>query len=173
MLLWNKTYFPLFFLFLAVQGSSVIFRTVEVTLHKEGNTFGFVIRGRWQLENRTIRYSWRICHWTVGSKLESHFKKTDVFSARSHLMSSLVAQKAKTLPAVQETQVWSLGQGDPLEKEMATHSSILAWRIPWIEEPGGLQSMESQRFRHNWATNTHTQCYLIILHPFFFKEIKP
>ena len=95
MLLWNKTYFPLFFLFLAVQGSSVIFRTVEVTLHKEGNTFGFVIRGRWQLENRTIRYSWRICHWTVGSKLESHFKKTDVFSAWSHLMSSLVLRRQR------------------------------------------------------------------------------
>ena len=51
----------------------------------------------------------------------------------------------KNLPEFQETQVHSLGQNDPLEKEMATHSSILAWRIPWTEEPGGLQSMESQR----------------------------
>ena len=51
----------------------------------------------------------------------------------------------KDLPAVQGTQVWSLGQEDPLEKRMATHSSILAWRIPWTEEPGGLQSMRSQR----------------------------
>ena len=51
----------------------------------------------------------------------------------------------KNLPEVQETQVHSLGQNDPLEKEMATHSSILAWRIPWTEEPGGLLSMESQR----------------------------
>ena len=50
----------------------------------------------------------------------------------------------KNLPAVQETQVQSLGQEDPLEKGMATHSSILAWRIPWTEEPGGLQSMGSQ-----------------------------
>ena len=50
----------------------------------------------------------------------------------------------KNLPKVQETQVHSLGQNDPLEKEMATHSSILAWRIPWIEEPGGLQSMGSR-----------------------------
>ena len=50
----------------------------------------------------------------------------------------------KNLPAKQEMQVWSLGREDPLEKEMATHSSILAWRIPWIEEPGGLQSMGSQ-----------------------------
>ena len=51
----------------------------------------------------------------------------------------------KNLPAMQETQVSSLGWGDPLEKEMATHSIILAWRIPWTEEPGGPQSMGSQR----------------------------
>ena len=54
----------------------------------------------------------------------------------------------KNLPIMQETQVQSLGQEDPLEKEMATHSSILAWKIPWTEEPGGLQSMGSQRVRH-------------------------
>jgi len=70
-----------------------------------------------------------------------------------------VAQTVKNLPAVWETQeTWarSLGQEDPLEKEVATHSSILAWRIPWTEEPGGLQSMESHRARHDWATHTHT-----------------
>ena len=53
---------------------------------------------------------------------------------------SLVAQTVKNLPAMQETQVQSLGQEDPLEKEMATHSSVLTWQIPWTEEPGGLQS---------------------------------
>ena len=63
--------------------------------------------------------------------------------------SSLVAQMVKSLPAVRETQVRSLGWGDPLEKEMATHSSILAWKIPWMEEPGRLQSLGSQRVRHN------------------------
>ena len=52
-----------------------------------------------------------------------------------------MAQTVKRLPAMQETQVRSMGQEDPLQKEMATHSSILAWRIPWTEEPGGLQSM--------------------------------
>ena len=57
---------------------------------------------------------------------------------------SLVAQMVKNLPAKQETRVQSLGQEDPLEKEMATHSSILAWRIPWTEEPSRLQSMGSQ-----------------------------
>ena len=65
---------------------------------------------------------------------------------------SLVAQVVKDRPAMQETGVWSLGQEDPLEKEMATHSSILAWRIPWTEEPGSLQSMGLQRARHDWTT---------------------
>ena len=60
-----------------------------------------------------------------------------------------IAQMVKNLPAVQETQVRSLGQEDPLEKEMATHSSILAWRILWTEEPGGLQSMSLRRVGHN------------------------
>ena len=68
----------------------------------------------------------------------------------------LVAQSVKNLPADQETSVWSLGQEDPLEKRMAPHSSILAWRIPWTEEPGGLQSLGQQRVRHNWATITFT-----------------
>ena len=54
-----------------------------------------------------------------------------------------------------ETWVWSLGQEDSLQKGMATHSSILVWRIPWTEEPGELHSMELQRFRHDWAINTH------------------
>ena len=63
-----------------------------------------------------------------------------------------VAQTVKNLPAMQETRVPSLGWDDPLEKEMATHSSILAWRIPRTEEPGGLQSTGSQRVRHDWAT---------------------
>ena len=62
---------------------------------------------------------------------------------------SLMAQLVKNLPAMRETRVQSLGWEDPLEKEMATHSSILAWRIQWTEEPGGLQSMGLQRVEHN------------------------
>ena len=62
---------------------------------------------------------------------------------------SLVAQKVKRLPTMKETGVRSLGQKDSLEKEMATHSSILAWKISRTEEPDGLQSVGSQRFRHN------------------------
>ena len=62
---------------------------------------------------------------------------------------SVVAQIVKNLPAIQETQVQSLSLEDPLEKGVATHSSILAWMIPWTEEPGGLQSLGSQRVGHN------------------------
>ena len=62
----------------------------------------------------------------------------------------------KNLPTMQETWIWSLGQEDHLEKGIATHSSIHGWRIPWTEEPGGLQSMGSQKVRHNWVTNTFT-----------------
>ena len=60
-----------------------------------------------------------------------------------------MAQRLKRLPAMRETWVQSLGREDPLEMEVATHSSILAWRIPWMEESGGLQSMGSQRVGHD------------------------
>ena len=64
-------------------------------------------------------------------------------------MVSIVAQWVKRLPTMRETRVRSLGWKDPLEKEMATHSSTLAWKIPWTEKPGKLQSMGMQRVRHN------------------------
>ena len=67
---------------------------------------------------------------------------------------SLVAQTVRNMPAIQETRVWSLRSEDSLEKGMATHSGILAWRIPCTEEPVGLQSIGSQRERHDWATLT-------------------
>ena len=65
------------------------------------------------------------------------------------ILTSLVAQTVKCLPTMWETGVQSLGQEDPLEKAMATHSRTLALKIPWTEEPGSLQSMGSQRVRHN------------------------
>ena len=71
------------------------------------------------------------------------------FNADYCILFSLVAQTVKNLPEIWGTHVRSLGQDDPLEKGRATHSSILAWRILWIEEPGGLQSKGSQRVRHN------------------------
>ena len=68
-----------------------------------------------------------------------------------------MAQQVKNLPAMQDMWVWSLGQEDPLEKGKATHSSNLAWRIPWTEEPGRLQSKGSQTVGYNWAIkHTHT-----------------
>ena len=76
----------------------------------------------------------------------------------------LMAQQVKNLLAMQETRVWSLGWGDSLEKEMATHSSILAWEILWTEEPGRLQSMRSQRVGHNWVcAHTHTHISMFTL----------
>ena len=67
-----------------------------------------------------------------------------------------MAQVAKNVPAMQETRVPSQGREDPLEKGIVTHSSILAWRTPQTEEPGGLESMGSQRAGHDWATNPTT-----------------
>ena len=69
-----------------------------------------------------------------------------------HLQTSLIAQSVKNLPAMQETWLRFLGWEDPLEKEMAIHSSTLAWKIPWTEEAGGLQSIGSQRVGHDLVT---------------------
>ena len=69
--------------------------------------------------------------------------------SHTYIWASLVTQMVKNPPAMLEMRVQSLGQEDPLKKEMATHSSILAWRIPWTEEPGGLQSMGLQRVGHD------------------------
>ena len=76
-----------------------------------------------------------------------------------HKRASLVAQTIRNLPAKQETYVWSLDWKAPLEKAMATPCSIFAWEIPWTEEPGGLQFMESLRVGYDWATNTHTHIW--------------
>ena len=80
---------------------------------------------------------------------------------------SLVAQRVKRLPAVQETWVRFLGQEDTLEKEMAAHSSTLAWKIPWTEKPGRLQSMGSPRVRHDWATSL--SLFIVDLHCVSFR----
>ena len=90
--------------------------------------------------------AWSLSHWTtreVPPQLSSWPFSHNRFCICLNycLGASLVAQRIKGLPAMQETRVRSLGWEDPLEKEMATHSSTLAWRIPWTEEPGGLQSM--------------------------------
>ena len=79
-----------------------------------------------------------------------------------------MAQLAKNLPVMQETQVQSLGQQDPLEKEMANYCSILVWWIPWTEETGRLQSMGLQRVGHDWAANIFT--FIIQYQPLCYQE---
>ena len=86
------------------------------------------------------------------------FHKGTVSLLHTNINHPLVAQTVKNLPAMPETRVQSLGQEYPLEEEMATYSSVLAWKIPWTEEPCRLQSMGS-RVRHNWVTNTFTFCF--------------
>ena len=104
------------------------------------------------LENPMDRRTWRAP--VHGSQRVGHAWVTNTH------FTSLVNQMVNNLPEMQETWVRFLGREDPLEKEMAAHSSILAWRIPQMEEPGGLQSMGSQRVRHNWATNAFTFHFL-------------
>ena len=77
------------------------------------------------------------------------------YLTKETVKNSPVAQRIKHLPAMRETRVQSLVWEDPLEKEMATHSSIFAWRIPWTEEPGRLQSTGWQRVGHDWASSFH------------------
>ena len=94
---------------------------------------------------------------SMGSHRVGHdWRNLAAAAAAVYIEASLVVQMVKNLPAMQETLVQSLGLEDPLEKGMATHSSILTCRIPCTEEPGGLQSMESQRVRTDWAINIFT-----------------
>ena len=139
-------------------------------------------------QGRQIKLSWVICYelsWTkiteqrgllrFHADMKSNFLKRFInlivckgnlyypllffFFFFSYPEAFYVAQLVKNLPAMRETQVWSLGWEDPLEKGMATHSSLPAWRIQWTEEPGGLQSMGFQRIIQDWTTNTHTHTH--------------
>ena len=105
------------------------------------------VDGQWELQ----------LSWGLGTFATTILRSLGKDWALKQVGASLVAQRLKHLPAMQETQVQSLGREDPLEKEMATHSSIIPWRIPWMEEPGGLQSMGLQRVGHDWETSlTHS-----------------
>ena len=101
--------------------------------------------------------SCRIFPWSI---MDQESPGQDLWKLNSfHIAISKAAKRyfwpnLKNLPAVQETGVWSLGWEDSLQKVMATHSSVLAWRIPWMVEPSRIQSMGSQRVRHDWVTNT-------------------
>ena len=108
---------------------------------------GFQRNNCFQIQTMWIPILSMCHHIGVRSHFSPHFT-APIFA------DTLVAQMIKNLPTMWETQVWTLHGEDPLEKGMATHSSILAWRIPRTEEPGGLQSMGLQRVKHDWATNT-------------------
>ena len=108
-----------------------------------------------------------------AKELKRHFFKEELHMVNKHikircstLLCTLVTQMVKNPPAMQKSWVWSLGWEDPLEKGMATHSSIFAWKRTWKEEPRGLQSTGSQTFEHGWATNTcaHTHRHTHTLH---------
>ena len=94
--------------------------------------------------------------WQGKSPADLEGKESDEVRYLFPNRASAVAQMVKTLPTTQETWVPSLGWDDSLEKGIATHSSIIVWRVPWTEEPGRLQSIGLQRIRHDWANNTFT-----------------
>ena len=108
----------------------------------EGN--GNPLQYSW-LENSMDRGAW----WATVHGVAKSRTRLSNFTFKLWSRASLVAQRLKRLPGMWETWVRSLGWEDPLEKEIATHSSILAWRIPWREEPGRVQSMRSQRVGHD------------------------
>ena len=115
------------------------------------------VDSEWSSSKYSVKYSLENLPGPSSSHSDEPLCDPKLVSACTYWMLEifLVAQTVKNMPAVWETQVGSLGQEDPLEKEMATHSSILAWKIPWTEEPSKLQSMGSQRVGHDWATSLH------------------
>ena len=94
-----------------------------------------------------------VVRWLPFTNVILHYKRKVWFLFLLTMHASLVTQMVQHVPTMQETRVQSLGWEDLLEKAMATHSITLAWKIPWMEEPGRLQSMGSQRVRHDWATS--------------------
>ena len=101
-------------------------------------------------------FNWRIIalqNFVVFCQTWTWISQRHTYGLPFTVRASLVAQTVKRLPAMRETWVRFLGREDPLEKEMAIHSSTLAWKIPWTEEPDRLQSMGSQRVGHDWATS--------------------
>ena len=103
------------------------------------------------MSHSRISYS----RWVITPSWLSELWRSFLYRSSVYSEASLVFQTVKRLPAMQETQVRFLGWENPLEKVMAIHSSPLAWKISWTEEPDKLQSMGSQRVRHDWATSLH------------------
>ena len=132
--------------------------------HAEGNESSYqltnITHPRFLVLKNSGSQSWSVDPWgSTGSKLLCIILSKIYICPFHCYRTSLVAQMVKCLPTMQETRVQSLGQEDRLEKEMATHSSVLAWKTPWMEEPGRLQSMGWQRVGHDWATSqSQSQC---------------
>ena len=111
-----------------------------------------LLRNLYAGQEATVKTGHGTTNWFQIGKgvLQGCILSTCLFNlCAEYIGASLVTQRLKCLPGMQETQVRSLGQEDPLEKEIATHSSTLAWKIPWTEEPGRLQSMGLQRVKHD------------------------
>ena len=131
--------------------------------------------------NTVSRFNWQLhlVSWNTFFLSLVHFPivvcflKLDFCEFYTHSGASLVAQRLNRLSPMQETRVRSLSREDPLEKEMVTHSSILAWRIPWTEKPGRLQSTESQRVGHDWATSLHLHTFYLGIICHLFKVWTP
>ena len=122
--------------------SLIFIATLYSMVWKHYSCFIFLLMGLWLVCCFCYYTLWM---WTKSSNLGAYPLRNESF---------LVAQMVKNLPAMQEAWIWSLVWEDPLEKGMAIHSSILAWRSPWTEEPGGL-SLWGRKVRHDWVTNTN------------------
>ena len=131
------------------------------------NRFWYLRLQKWMQKKNIQAYSWKVVGnsiWKFQRGANGHQRRfwvgtwimgyPRISRGLPVIRASLVAQMVKYLPAMRETWIQFLGQEDPLEKEMAIHSSTLAWKTPWTEEPGRLQSMGLRRVRHDWATFT-------------------
>ena len=152
---WYSHLLKNFYRLLCIEGFSVV-SEAEVDVFLEFSSFfydptdvGNLISG----SSAFSKSSLNIWKFSVHVMLKHRFENFEHYFVR--VWASLVPQMVKHLPAKGKTWVQSLGREDPLEKEMATHSSTLAWKIPWTEEPGKLQSMGSQRVGHDWVTSLH------------------
>ena len=125
--------------------------------HRVGHDRQLSTRACWKdptCQRATEKYCWCSQGYKFTKRLREELGSLLLLLKYCPSSASLVFQMVKNLPTMQKTQVLFLGWVDPLEKRMASYSSILAWRISWTEEPGGQQSRGSQRVRHNWVTNT-------------------
>ena len=133
-------------------------------------TLGFLNLGGYFLHHFRKNFNYYFLKYFLMSFLfvfffwDAYDQNVQAFNIPSKVSgASLVAQRLKHLPKMQETWIQSLDQEDPLEKERAIHASILVWRIPWTEEPGRLQYMGSQRVRHSWSDWACMHAGLIML----------